>query len=260
MAIPQNGHLPPALQHGGGAHIGRIFGALGPVARDEIARISTLRTITAGETVIADGEECQYLGFILDGIFCMKKRLQDGRAHIIGLLTPFDMFGRIFVGRSDYSVEALTDAQVFCLQRSSFERILRQNPKMERMFLIDVLDELDAAREWILLLGGRKVIERVASFLLLLGHREHPGFAPCEHGHQQPARIHVPIRRVELAQYLGTRTESLSRALHSLEARSIIRIVDPARFEILDTAALIRISGHEAPAKRDGARLRPRKR
>lgn len=258
VANPDDGpQLPPALRHGSGAQIGRLFEALTPAEHDEIARISAIKLIRAGETVIADGAGAQHLYFILDGIFCMKKVLPDGRTHIIGLLTPTHMFGRIFDGNSSYSVEALTDAQVFCLQRSPFERILRQNPQLERALLIDVLDELDAARQWLLLLGGHRVIARVASFLLIFGHRERAKLLQGDFAEPPPIRIHVPIRRVELAQYLGTRTESLSRALHSLEARAIVRIIDPARFEILDYAALVRLSGQDTLTNGDSAQSRP---
>lgn len=248
MATPDHHlDLPSVLRHGSGRQIGQLFASFNPGEREAISRISFLKTLRTGETMIGEGEDPQYLGFVLDGILGMKKVLPDGRAHIIGLLTQADMFGRIFDGGSDHSVVALTDAEVFCLQRAPFERILRGNPAMERAFLVNVLDELDAARASILLLGGRRVPERVAAFLLLLiegkDHRSEAGGGAG----QSAIVVHVPIRRVELAQYLGTRPESLSRALHRLESRGVIRIIDPCRFEITDRAALTDIAGQDWP-------------
>ncbi|MBW6505131.1 MAG: Crp/Fnr family transcriptional regulator [Rhodobacteraceae bacterium] len=243
MALPEHEPLlPPALRHGSGKHIGQLFERFGPAERAAIAAISCLKKIRTGETVIDEGETSQHLGYVVDGILCMKKVLPDGRSHIIGFLTRADMFGRIFDGGAGYSVAALTDAELFCLQREPFERILRGNPAVERSFLVNVLDELDAARASVLLLGGRRVLERVAAFLLLLarGNSE-----TGEGAGQMPFVVRVPVRRVELAQYLGTRPESLSRALHALQARAIIRIIDAANFEIIDRAALAEIAGQD---------------
>ncbi|MDZ4137147.1 MAG: Crp/Fnr family transcriptional regulator [Paracoccaceae bacterium] len=207
-----------------------------------IFEISVLKTIRAGETVIGAGAQSGHLGYIVNGILCMKKVLADGRSHIIGFLTRGGMFGRILDGEAGYSVEALTDTEVFCLERAPFEHILRGNPAVERAFLVNVLDELDAARASILMLGGRKVPERVAAFLLLLTRSN----SEIEDGTgQPPVIVRVPVRRAEWAQYLGTRPETLSRALHSLETRAVIRIIDPYCFEIVDRAALAGIAGQD---------------
>jgi CRP/FNR family transcriptional regulator len=174
----------------------------------------------------------------------MTKNLHDGRKHIISLMVPTDMYGHLFDGASSYQVEALADSQIFCLDREKFEKILKDEPEVERMFLINVLDELDAAREWILLLGARKVIERVASFLLILIRRRSRlvDIAGLEH---DPIAVHIPIRRIDLAHYLGTRPESLSRALHELDEMGVIKIHDPAHLEVTHLSALIDVAGHD---------------
>ncbi|PKP68589.1 MAG: Crp/Fnr family transcriptional regulator [Alphaproteobacteria bacterium HGW-Alphaproteobacteria-4] len=244
MAVPDHDlMLPAVLRYGSGRHIGQLFDAFTPAARAEVARISSLKAIRAGETVVVVGEQSRYLGYVLDGILGMKKVLPDGRTHIIGLLTQTDMYGRIFDGGSGYSVEALTDAEVFCVERQPFERILRQDPATERAFLVNVLDEIDAARDWVLLLGGRRVLERVASMLLLLGRRRSVQADGAVRGCRAPVPVDLPIRRADLAQYLGTRPESLSRAFHWLQSRGLIRLIDAFHFEIIDYAALAEISG-----------------
>ncbi|MDP3861595.1 MAG: Crp/Fnr family transcriptional regulator [Phaeovulum sp.] len=246
MTVPdQDLVLPAVLRYGGGRRVGQFFDTFTRTARAEIAAISSQRTILAGETVVAVGERSRYLGYVLDGILGMKKVLPDGRTHIIGLLTEADMFGRVLDGGSGFSVEALTDAEVFCIERQPFERILRQDPATERAFLVNVLDEIDAARDWVLLLGGRRVLERVASMLLLLVRHRSPQAEGGERGGHAPVPVDLPIRRADLAQYLGTRPESLSRAFHRLQSRGLIRLLDPFHFEILDYAALVEISGND---------------
>lgn len=236
--------LPPGLRGAKGTHLADLFGMMTPSTRDQISKISQIKTIPLGRTLIEDGEEADHVGYVLDGMLSMTKILQDGRKHIIGLLVPTDMYGRLFDGASSYQVETLTETQIFCLDRVPFERILKDSPEIERMFLVNVLDELDAAREWILLLGARKVIERVASFLLILIRRRSRiiGAARLE---EHPIAVHIPIRRIDLAHYLGTRPESLSRALHELAAMGVITIHDPTHLEVNDLSALIDAAGHD---------------
>lgn len=226
-------------------HLKALFEALAPEARRELAGIASVKTIKAGTVVVEDGEDPVQIGYIVDGNLAMTKVLPDGRTHIIGLLVPTDMYGRVFDGASSYRVEALTETRVFCFDRGPFEAILRKVPEIERLFLVNVLDELDAAREWILLLGGHKAVQRLASFLLILSRRKirlpDGGGGRAE----RPILLHVAIRRVELAHYLGTRPETLSRAFHQLARSKAIRIVDAFTFEVLDLASLIEFAGHD---------------
>lgn len=188
-----------------------------------------------------EGRETPEIGYVVTGSLAMVKQLDDGRRHIVGLLLRGDMYGRLFDGPSDYRIEALTDADVLTCERSAFERVLSQNPKAERAFIVDVLDELEAAREWILVLSGPKIVQRFASLLLILARRELRGCRPAP----APLRVHVPVRRADLARYLGARPESLSRAAHELADLGLVRIIDADRFEILDRAGLVEAAGHD---------------
>ena len=242
--MPNERTLPFGLHAEEGSHLALLLESLSAVARQDLLAISELHTVPAGTVVIPEGERSDQLGYIVDGTLAMKKRLPDGRTHIIGLLVPTDLYGRIFDGASAYRIETLTEARLLSFDRAGFERILAGAPEVERMFLVEILDELDAAREWILLLGGRKVVERVASFLLILCRRRARELVP-EPQAAGPVRVHIPISRTDLAQYLGARPESLSRALHELERVKAIHMNDPYDFELVDIARLVEIAGHD---------------
>ncbi len=233
--------------------LGQMFQALTPAKREELGRISHLHTLKAGQVVIADGEEASHIGYIIDGILAMTKVLPGGRTHIIGLLNPTEIYGRIFDGPSSYQIEALTDARVLRFDKLPFERILLDVPEIERLFLVNVLDEMDAAREWILLLGGRKIIERVASFLVILSRHKVRKLGADQKNQNVPIAIHIAIRRIDLARYMGTRPESLSRAFRELEKCNILKRMDSNNFEILNLNALIKIVGHDLTT--DGSKV-----
>lgn len=236
----------PKSETGGHGHDGaslghpdRLMASLAPEVRAALQEHAHVRKIPAGTVVIEEGQSSSEIGYVISGTLGMTQQIDEGRKHIIGLLVPSDLFGRLFDGPSTYRVEALSDAELYCFERHYFESVLRQQPEVERLFLVQILDELDAAREWLLLISGRKVIHRAASFLAILARRARVD-DPLH-----PIRVQLPLSRTDLAHYLGTRPESLSRAFHELQNKGILRIFDPYRFEIPDLAALVGLSGQD---------------
>jgi CRP/FNR family transcriptional regulator, anaerobic regulatory protein len=137
-----------------GEHLAQLFQGQPEPLLAELDATVALVSFDAGEIVVADDTEANVLGYVLSGMLAMEKSLQDGRRHIIGLLAPCDMYGRVFEGPTSFAIRALNAVQVLQFDRKSFEEILFKNPSLERRFLVDLLDELDAAREWLLLSGS----------------------------------------------------------------------------------------------------------
>jgi CRP/FNR family transcriptional regulator, anaerobic regulatory protein len=207
---------------------------LPPDARHELARLGRIRSYRAGDTIIAEAEEIGFVGNVVSGVLRMHKTLQDGRQQIVGLLLPTDMFGRVFSPSSHVAIEAASDATLCCYHRPSFEGLFARFPEIEHRTLQAISHELDAAQDWMLLLATQTVVERVATFFLILASKTGGGTI-----------VEVPISRRDMAAYLGTTVESISRAIHQLARARIVRIIDPHRFEILDPERLSDLSGHE---------------
>lgn len=214
--------------------------------RRDLARIASRRELMPGDVLCEDGEELPYVGYVREGSLCMGKLLPDGRSHIIGLVVQGDFFGRLDGSPTSYRIEALDRVRLHLFERAGFERILRQAPSVERLFQSRMVDDLEAAREWILLLRATRVSVRLASFLLILLRRQFNG--PPEALAGKPVRLRIPLRRAVLAQYLGTRPESLSRAFHQLQAAQVLRIIDANTVTFDDLPALVAAAGQDPAA------------
>ncbi len=226
-----------------GEHLAALFQDQPENVLAELDATAAVVSIGTGDILVADDTETNVLGYVLSGMLAMEKTLQDGRRHIIGLLSAGDMFGRVFEGPASFAVRALNAVQVLQFDRDRFEDILYENPSLERRFLVDLLDELDAAREWLLLAGSGSARERVASFLLIL-LRRHSRNALLGHKRKTPSlTIDLPISRKDMSCLLGMRSETLSRAIHALEASGAIRMITPYRFELVNMAVLAAIVG-----------------
>ncbi len=244
--------LKAAVEHSDGL-LQKLLNSLPPEVTAKLLEHAILRDVVAGETVVESGVHSQDIGYVLNGMLAMVQILEDGRKHIVGLLVPTDIYGRVFDGPSSYRIEALTTVQTLAFPRVPFEQILRENPAAERLFLVHLLDEMDAAREWLLLISGRRVVNRLASFLTILLRRSH--FKRVGNSAAVSAAVEVPLARKDLAHYLGARPETLSRAFHALEKKGILRIIDPYHFEIPDEQALMDAAGDDLVVESPRTRL-----
>lgn len=215
-----------------------VCAGLPPAAKDALARIGRVRTFHAGETVLAESERIGFVGSVMSGVLRLQKTLHDGRQQIVGLLLPSEMFGRVFEHTSHVAIEAATDVTVCSYSRGSFEALFERFPEIEHRMLLSLAHELDAAQDWMLLLALQTVSERIATFLLMLRKKAYAG------GGAENV-VEVPISRKDMAAYLGTTVESISRAVHDMSRRGVIRIIDPQRFEITDSRRLLDMSGHD---------------
>lgn len=224
----------------------RGFRELGEGTLRDLAGIARLRSFSAGAAIAHDGERCAFIGCVSDGFLRMQKTLADGRQQIVGLLVEGDMFGQAFAGPQHFAIEAATDAEVWAFQRAPFEALLLRAPDLERAVMLNILHELDRARDWMVIVSGQKVTGKLAGFLLVMCST----FAEIDHILRwgcdgRCLEIAVPISRTDLAHLLGTRPESISRAFHKLQERGGIEILRPDLIRVHDVAALAAEAGDD---------------
>jgi CRP/FNR family transcriptional regulator, anaerobic regulatory protein len=119
--------LKDAVSHSNGL-LERLLDSLPPKVTAELMELATLRDVCAGEAVIERGVRSEEIGYVLNGTLAMVQILEDGKKHIVGLLVPTDVYGRVFNGPSNYLIEALTPARTLSFPRGPFEQVLRDNP------------------------------------------------------------------------------------------------------------------------------------
>lgn len=213
-------------------------------ALDELGQISHMHNYAAGETILAEGEPIEMVGNVVDGVVRISKTLPDGRVQIVGLLMPSDFFARAYTEAAPFLFEAATEVTLCLMPRRAFEAVVARHTDLEHALLVSTLDELDATREWTVILGVKSTIERLASYLVALYLRSHA--QGCRRvDPPDPNFVEIPVRRRDLAAYLGTTVETISRNVQELARRGVIRIHTSSRFAIVDEEALFALSGHE---------------
>lgn len=217
---------------------------------EDLARISNRRLIRPGQFVISEDEPLETIANVVRGVLKLGKCLPDGRTQIVGLLFPSDFLGRPYQDKVDFDVEAVTESEICYFPKSWFEKQVASRPALEGFYLRYVLNELDAARDWMLLLGRKTAEERVASLLLIMVRRFLLGpklvCSPCRPKPvREGLRFDLPLSRAEIADFIGATTETVSRQLTRFKQQNILRFENPREISIMDIHLLAVLAGYE---------------
>ena len=203
-------------------------------------RIAYRKHFPAGR-LICDVDQVDWFGIVISGVVKLTKALADGRQQIVELLFPSDFLGRPFRSGGGYAAEAASAVELCCFHRQQFESLMLEWPQLKQTFLERTLDEVDAAREWMLLLGRKSASEKVAALILLIRRRmREPGLAAA--AQPRTVRFDLPLSRTEMADYLGLRIETVSRQLARLREAGVIAIPRGRTVVVRDLAALERMA------------------
>lgn len=181
------------------------------------------------------GDRMEFVASVVSGTATMERMTEDGRKQTVGLLLPSDFIGRPGRDEAAFDVTAVTDVTLCCFRRKQFERLVEETPHISQRMLVMALDELDAARDWMFLLGRKTAKEKIASLLLLIQRRtEAPDAFPIAN----EQRIELPLTREAMSDYLGLTLETVSRQFSKLKSAGLIRLEGKRVVLIPDVEAL----------------------
>lgn len=202
-----------------------------------VSCIGRTKNYEAGSTLIAEGDEPTIVGHVVSGVVRITQTLDDGRQQIVGLAIKGEFFGHFFRSGSTFLYEAATDVTACVYAQSAFEAMMARDHDVEHMVMMGLLRDLEVSREWMMVLGCQNTLERVVSFMLHIRRRMRMvGLAGDDHV------IEFPIGRRDIAGYLGTTVETISRHIQTLARQRIIGIMDKSHFEILNLGRLQTLS------------------
>lgn len=215
---------------------------------DDLARLEATkyyRSYQAGQVIVWSGERMDFVASLIDGVASLTQALEDGRTQIVGLLLPSDFLGRPGREMASYTVTAVTDVTLCCFRRKPFEAMMAHNPRIPARLLEMTLDELDAAREWLMLLGRKSAREKIASFLAILARRE------AALNRRRPSGfidLTLPLTREAMADYLGLTLETVSRQMSALKRDNLIELRGKRGVVLPDYDRLLAESGDDGMA------------
>ncbi len=213
---------------------------------EELERLDTVkyyRHYEPGQPIVWAGDEMDFVASVVTGIATLSQTLEDGRTQMVGLLLPSDFLGRPGRKTAPYDVTSNSHLTLCCFRRKPFEKLLTESPSISQRLLEMTLDELDAAREWMLILGRKTAREKIASLLAIIARRE---AALHKRAPTNGATFEVPLTREAMADYLGLTLETVSRQISALKRAEIIKLEGKRLITVPDFDALMDETGDDA--------------
>lgn len=210
---------------------------------EKLEQVKYYRKYAAGETIVWAGDPMDFVASVLSGVATLTQTMEDGRRQMVGLLLASDFIGRPNRESVAYDVTATTDVTLCCFRRKPFQDIISTTPHVSQRLLEMTLDELDAAREWMLILGRKTAREKIASFLAILARRE-TGAVGTQPG--KDMSFDLPLTRESMSEYLGLTLETVSRQMSGLKRDGVIVLEGKRRIKVPDFETLLDETGDDA--------------
>lgn len=212
---------------------------------DELKRLEDIkyyRTFDAGQPIMFEGDEMHFVASVVTGAAKLSRTLPDGRLQMLGLLLPSDFIGRPGRDSVAYDVQAIQDVTLCCFRRRPFEALIETTPHIGQRLLVMSLDELEVAREWMMLLGRKTAREKISCLLALIARRTAAlHLAPVSDG----VTFEMPLSREAMGEYLGLTIETVSRQMTALRKDGTIDLTGSRTISIPDMAALLAETGDD---------------
>lgn len=200
-------------------------GVLDAAELSQLHELSAQRHYEPNELIVEEEASVRQVANVVNGTIKLFKLMPDGRQQITGFLFRGDFLGPMLSGEYATFAEAVTPVELCLFDQERLRERMDRWPHLERRLFEDATNTLDRALDWMLLLGRKTAVERVASFFTMLIDRN---------GRTGPERaeVEVPMSRGDIADFLGLTMETVSRQISALRKKNLIVAQGPRAFLI----------------------------
>lgn len=177
-------------------------------------QVKTCNLYLPGQTIFYQGNPCLGLYCVESGTVAIRKADGEGNSVIVRLAHAGDTLGyRAYFAGEAYraSADALQPSRVCFIDKHAVQSFLARNTALVTAFLQRLARDLEEAEEAKLHAAALPVRARLAH--LIAGLRDRFGTPDSNGGYV----IDLPLSRQDMAAMIGTRPETVARAVRGLE-------------------------------------------
>lgn len=209
-----------------------IFNHLEADQLNEIMEVVRGVSYKKGEILYHPGDPSDALYIVNRGKIKIYRLSESGKEQIIRILHTGDFTGELALFQQSVHeayAEAITDSQICRIHRDDLQTLLLKYPTISLKILKEFANRLEGSEKQTTRFATEKVETRIALFL-----------AEYVDDHDQNI-VTLPMSKKDLASYLGTTPETLSRKLTDFEEQGIIKQQGQRKIKINDLDALLLI-------------------
>ncbi len=180
---------------------------------------------TVGSLIFSQGDEAAYLYLLASGVVRTHHVLNNGERQVLAFHWPGDLFGLAENGKYLDSSETVASSRVYRFPVGKLEQFLLMNPSIQESFFVKAVHDLRNTQRQLIIMGRFDISRRLAAFLLDCSVHE-------SYFDHRTAILTLPMNRYDIADYLGTSAETVTRALSRLESEGMVHRVTARKIEL----------------------------
>lgn len=207
-----------------------LFGTMPREVAQSLIGNQPVRAYEKGTVLFQQGLPAESFYVVLDGWVKLFRITPEGDEAVVGVFRRGETFAEaaIFLGgRYPVSAEVVVPSRLLRIDGELLRQRIREQPDLALSMLASTSHHLKALVEQIEQIKLLSAPQRIANFLI--------GLCPCREG---SCTIELPYEKALLANRLGMKPESLSRALARLKPLGVS--VDREKVSIVDVQLLSR--------------------
>ena len=171
-----------------------------------LRKVTRSRKFQKGEYIFREGDHSETLFVVKEGLIKLTKTSSEGKEQIVRLLFPGDFFGLFSLLRDEnhyMNAEPVQETVICLIEKRDFLHTMERNSDLSFRFLLAMNDRLYEADESVGNMSLLEVEQRLARALVLFHDKMNT----------KTGAFTLPITKKDLASFIGTTPESVSRKL-----------------------------------------------
>lgn len=208
------------------------------------AEVEAIAALPSQLVSLADGERVHRVGdrpstcfAVVDGLVCSARDIEDGKRQIMSFYLRGEMpdLRVLHLGIMDCDVYAVGPARIAVFDQGDIRHLCDTQPRIAAAFWRSTLVIASIYREWIVNIGHRSALARIAHlFCEMMARMESAGLA-------EGGKADLPLTQAHLSAATGLSAVHVNRTLQELRKRGLVAFGN-GRLAIPDRAALAQVA------------------
>ncbi|WP_245831756.1 Crp/Fnr family transcriptional regulator [Oceanobacillus senegalensis] len=199
----------------------------------KIAEMSRHLNFKKGEIIYHDGDPLESLYIVHKGTVKIYQLFESGKEQLLRVLESGEFMGELalFTNKTlDSYAETMEKTEICSIHRDDMQELMHQHPTIAVKILEQFSNRLDETEKLVGNLSAKDVETRIADYLVELVNKA------------GSIEIELPMSKKDLASYLGTTSETISRRLSNFQTHGWIEQKGQRKIRILDQDVLEELS------------------
>jgi len=181
----------------------------------DTARDPSTRKLNTHEHLFYEGDDRDSVYVVESGWVKLYRTLIDGQRQVVGFANAGSILGLESDGAFANGCETITPATVRIIPAHRLTDMCLRDGKLAEQLLRQVGRQLGAAQAQLATVGAQSAEQKIATFLLSIADL-------CDAKHD--GEFDLPMRRGDMAEFLGLRLETVSRKMSEFQRRGWIKM------------------------------------